>query len=388
MFLLLALFLLIIIAGLLENKLHKDNLKKIPCIIHVNGIRGKSSTTRLIHGGLNAAGYKTIAKTTGTEPRLIFPDGREEEIIRRGIPRIIEQARIINRIKDKDIDVLVLECMAISPEMQWISEKKLLQASIGVITNVKYDHEDKMGETLEEIAETLALTIPTEGDLVTAADDFLPKFQEVAGENETELHQAKLPELDLKNYFSYPVFAENVACALQVCNLFDIDNEVALQGMGQTEPDPGALRFYQAPCGEDYTVYFINSFAANDYESTLKTWSTWKNWYDYSAYKDLPLIGIFNNRMDRGYRLKDFTQIIQSLSFSSLFVTGYSPAYMMARITSQNNGIKKLHADQIDEILADLTKHYQSDILLFGFGNTKDQGLKLIEYFKSIGEEI
>ncbi|MFW5981082.1 MAG: poly-gamma-glutamate synthase PgsB [bacterium] len=387
MLVLLGLFLLIILAGILENKWHKDNLKKIPYIIHVNGIRGKSSTTRMIHGGLNAAGYKTIAKTTGTEPRLIYSDGQEEEIIRHGIPRIIEQARIINRLKNKDIDVLVLECMAISPEMQWISEKKLIQASITVITNVKYDHEDKMGETLEEIASTLALTIPKNGHLVTASKKFLSKFTEIAQSNNTKVHQVGNLSLELKKHFQYPVFTENVACALKVCNLFNIDHDVAIKGMSKTNTDPGSLHFFKAPSG-DYNTYFINSFAANEYESTLKTWEIWEKWYDFSCYQDLPLIGIFNNRMDRSYRLKDFQKIITALDFNKLFVTGHAPIYLLKRFAFQHHDINKLNIDQIEGQLANLTAYYQSDILLFGFGNTKSQGLKIIEYFTKVGEEL
>ena len=63
--------------GLAESIAHRRNLNRIPIRIHVNGTRGKSSVTRLIAAGLRGAGIRTFAKTTGTLPRMILPDGSE-----------------------------------------------------------------------------------------------------------------------------------------------------------------------------------------------------------------------------------------------------------------------------------------------------------------------
>src|SRR6056297_356082 len=296
---------IIIIIGIIENYHHKNNLKKIKWKIHVNGIRGKSSITRLIAGALREAGYKTFAKTTGTQPRLIDENGREETIKRWGIPRIIEQMRIIGKIAEKEPDAVVMECMAISPEMQWVTENKMIQSNIGVISNVRLDHTDKMGENLEEIADTLSLSIPSKGELITADQKFYKFFQEKAAELNTKIHLAEIEEID-KSFFSdfnFPVYEENIACALKVTRLLDIDDRVAIKGMQKAEPDPGALRFFKYERNTQ-NIYLINAFAANDYESTFKTWNKWKEWYRYENYKELPIIGIFNNRSDRSFRIK------------------------------------------------------------------------------------
>lgn len=387
MAILLLLFILVISAGIIESRIHTANLKKIPWIIHVNGIRGKSSTTRLIHGGLSKAGYRAIAKTTGTEPRLIFENGQEKKIFRAGIPRIIEQLKIINSIKDRNIDVLIVECMAISPEMQWISENKLLQADIGVITNVRYDHQDKMGNTLDEIASTLALTIPEKGDLVTTDSHFLNKFKLAGAAKGTKTYFADSTEIDLKANFKSPVFKENVASALEVCRLFDIDDQLALKGMARSNPDPGALKFYKLKL-DQYNLYFINGFAANDYQSTINTWETWQDWYNYENYSDLPLIGVFNSRMDRGYRIKELKKVNESINFSELKIMGYSPLHLLGQASSNYKSYKKLKFSDFKTSMQQLTSKYKADLLLFGFGNTKNQGLEMIEYFRANGEEL
>ena len=52
-------------------------------VIHVNGIRGKSSTVRLIDAGLRGGGVRVLSKSTGTLPMILHADGREEQIVRR-----------------------------------------------------------------------------------------------------------------------------------------------------------------------------------------------------------------------------------------------------------------------------------------------------------------
>ena len=69
------LLLLLTIAGYIEIYIHNNSLLKIPIRIHVNGARGKSSVTRLIAAGLRAGGITTMAKTTGSAPRIIDKDG-------------------------------------------------------------------------------------------------------------------------------------------------------------------------------------------------------------------------------------------------------------------------------------------------------------------------
>src|SRR5260370_24235129 len=74
---------------------HRRNLRAIPVRIHVAGTRGKSTTTRLIAAGLRAGGLRVVAKTTGTEPRLIRPDGSEVAWPPRRPPSAREPTRVL-----------------------------------------------------------------------------------------------------------------------------------------------------------------------------------------------------------------------------------------------------------------------------------------------------
>src|SRR5687767_2252726 len=103
---------ILIIYLIAEYLIHSVRLKSIPIRIHVNGTRGKSSVTRLIAGALRERGIKTLAKTTGTLPRMIMADGKEYPIYRPGGANIIEQLRIIDWAVYNNAEALVIECMA------------------------------------------------------------------------------------------------------------------------------------------------------------------------------------------------------------------------------------------------------------------------------------
>jgi hypothetical protein len=90
--LLLIILLLGMIAWLIvEVRHHNRNLKKIPLRITVSGTRGKTTVVRSLASILRLAGYQVLAKTTGSEARLILPDGTEEPIKRHGLTTIMEQ---------------------------------------------------------------------------------------------------------------------------------------------------------------------------------------------------------------------------------------------------------------------------------------------------------
>ena len=78
-----------------EYYLHQSDLEKIPIRIHVNGSRGKSSVTRLIAAGLRHGGFRTMAKTTGSSPRIIDTNGTDREIQRLRSASIGEQVKLL-----------------------------------------------------------------------------------------------------------------------------------------------------------------------------------------------------------------------------------------------------------------------------------------------------
>src|SRR5919202_867681 len=170
-----------LVTGLVEQRRHHRHLHSIPRRIVVNGIRGKSSITRLCAGALRGGGVVTVAKTTGTAARFIHPDASEEPIYRKfGIPNVIEQIGIVRRAAAYRPDALVIECMAVMPDLQEISQDKLIRSNIGVLCNVREDHLAEMGPTLDDVARSLCRSMPEGGVCVTAEKERFHILQEEA----------------------------------------------------------------------------------------------------------------------------------------------------------------------------------------------------------------
>jgi poly-gamma-glutamate synthase PgsB/CapB len=305
----LILFIVVSIYGLIEYYLHQKRIYFIPIRIHVNGTRGKSSVTRLIGAALREGGIQTITKVTGTYPRLILENGCEVGIYRKADANIIEQLSIIKFASKRKARAIVMECMAVQPQYQWITETKMFHSTISVITNVRLDHIDVMGYTLPEIAEALGNTIPRKQHLFTAEKLMFNNLKEVSDKRNTMIHLAddhSVTEEEMKG-FAYIEHKENVALALTVSEHLGIDRKVALAGMYKAIPDAGALKLSRVNVFQK-KINFFNAFAANDPQSTLMIWEKIKQEIGLRGVK----IILLNTRQDRLDRAKQLTGLIGS----------------------------------------------------------------------------
>ena len=272
-FLLGALAVTICLAGIIEFKLHQRALGSIPLRIHVNGTRGKSSVTRLVAAGLREGGIKTFAKTTGTAPRVIDSNGSDRIIHRLRLPSIGEQVRLIDYFSKENPDAIVMECMAVQPQYQWISEHQMVRSNIGVITNARPDHLEEMGPTDEDVALSLCNSIPVNGILITAEDEKADLIKKIAYDNGTEFirpDDKSITRDDLKK-FTYIEHPSNISVALEVCQRAGVERNIAIRGMQKVQPDLGALISWMLH-KESRKIQFINGMAANDPVSTLQIW--------------------------------------------------------------------------------------------------------------------
>jgi len=389
MFIIFIFSIIFLIWGIIEQINHYKRVKRIPIRIHVNGTRGKSTTTRLIAAGLREAGFKVLAKTTGTLPLLILEDGTEIPIKRRGQANISEQIKICAEAVKRKVNVLVLECMAINPELQWVSEHKMVKSTIGVITNVRQDHLEEIGAELKDMAHALKFTIPQNGILVTAERDYLPIFQKQANKLNTKVIPTNLDNIsnNVMEKFSYMNFKENISIALQVNKILGVDEEVALRGILKANPDPGALKIYKFS-KEDKIIFFVNAFAANERSSTLLIW---ENINKKTYLKNLPSIGIINSREDRVLRDIQFAHLLaKEIILSKIILVG-----PLSKLVERTLLKLKVSTDKIvnlskikdpEKILQIILPFIDNKVLLIGFGNTKGMGQSLIEYFNEFGE--
>lgn len=232
---------ILLVAGIVEQRRHFTNLDQIPTRVLVNGIRGKSSITRLCAGALRGGDLTTVAKTTGTAARFIHPDATEEPVYRKfGIANVVEQIGIVRRAAAYRPDALVIECMAVMPALQEINQSKLIRSTIGVLCNVREDHLAEMGPTLDDVARSLCRSMPEDGICVTAEKERFHILQEEADARNCRLIYADpetVSDEELRG-FSWFTFKENVAIALTVAELLGVDRETALRGCTRLRRTP------------------------------------------------------------------------------------------------------------------------------------------------------
>ena len=63
-------------------------------------------------------------------------NGGERPIIRHGRANIKEQLRILRRAAKEKAEVLVAECMAVDPALQYLSQHRMVRADLGVILSL------------------------------------------------------------------------------------------------------------------------------------------------------------------------------------------------------------------------------------------------------------
>ena len=368
----------------------KRNVEKIPIRVNINGIRGKSTVTRLITSILTDAGYKTVGKTTGTAARMIYWFQDDEDIIVRQPQgaNIGEQLKVLQKAADLNAEALVCECMAVNPDYQKVFQFRMLEANIVVIVNVLEDHLDVMGPTLDQIAQAFGATIPYNGYLITVDCAYTDYFKQIAKERNTKViiaDNSKITDEYLAK-FDYMIFPDNASLALAVGEALGIDEETCFKGMLNAHPDPGAMRITRIG-DEDLNCTFVNGFAANDPQSTVNIWERVKE-LEYNT--EDPIV-IMNCREDRVDRTEIFvSDVFPKIQTHTLVAIGevsdpITTAFNNGQFPNVKNYINLEYAepDKIMETLNPLLK----DRMVFGVGNIHGQGEAFIEKLLSMARD-
>lgn len=368
-------FTLYIVYLIIEAYDNSKNRKSFIYIIHVNGTRGKSSTSRLIDGALRDSKYKVFCKITGTSPRTIDVNGIEEPIMRRGRANIKEQIKIIRKAASQKADILIVECMAVNPQLQYITQNKILKAGISVVTNVRRDHLEVMGPTLKDVAISLGNVMPTNGVFITADKEFFDYYTELGRRYNSNVILAK----ELEDDFGID-FSENVSIALEICNLLGIDEDTAIESMKKNyKRDPGVLTKYRVSLKNYKFVDFINGFAINDPDSIKIIYEKNKS---KGFFINKKFIFLVNNRGDRIHRLTQHIDLIHEINPDEVWIVGEYKNLMKNKLV-RRGFLKKIFILK-EKPLSKINK-LEEDSVIFAIGNIGDNGEEIVEDIKKAG---
>jgi len=383
LYLLLLLLVIFLAWGIKEWHGHIRNLKSIPIRIIVNGTRGKSSVTRLIAAGLRAGGYNVFAKTTGTKPRMIINNETETPVIRLGRANIHEQISMIKKAVREKMNAVVFENMSLRPDLQYIEESRIIQPNLVVITNVRADHLDVMGPTLNDIVRAFINAVPKNSRIVTGEKELFDRIKESAAQKSIPVDQSHEEDIDEKEMGNFPYLEhrENVALALAVCRRLGVDERTARKGIYSSRPDPGALRKYDLVI-DGKAVALYNALAANDPDST------------YLIYERLGkprknihvLVNCRDDRIDRSLQMAELIQ--KKIPADGYFICGRNTKPLIRRAIGR--GVPKdklidLEGAGPNEIFRIIGQRVRDRSILLAIGNIVGYGEDLINYFVAQG---
>jgi poly-gamma-glutamate synthase PgsB/CapB len=362
----------------LEKVNHEKRVKSIPLRIWVNGSRGKSSVTRLIAAGLRAGGKRVIAKTTGTQARFITNSKHEQPVLRLGMPNIREQVKIFKRAIDEKPDAIVLECMALRPDLQYSEAVHIVKPTAVVITNIRADHLEVMGPSVKDVAKNFLNALPADSKLFVSDESIVRDHAPIIKKKKAQVHVAQTEEIsdDVINNFTYIEHKSNVAIALDVCKHFKIKEKDALAAMYDARPDPGVLQKHEIVFGKKHFT-IVNAMAANDPESTFLIWQMTGKEYDQTNI----LINCRNDRVDRTFQMADL--IKDRITGDNYILTGTGTDILARKLHNVIDSRRIL--DIGDKKPADVVKavadFVADNCLIFAMGNTVGFGEEMMQQF-------
>ncbi len=367
-----------------ESQRVQRSRKRLALRICVTGARGKSSVTRLLAAAMREGGFKVLAKTTGSRPMLLLPDGSEVELNRRGRPSVLEQLKVMRRATDLSADVVVAELMSIRPETLNIESHRIFKPNILLITNARRDHMEHWGPTQQSAALCLAAAIGPDCTVFVLDEEMMPVWGEAASRLGSEIRTVK--EGSAQNMLR---FESNVRLVQTVTDFLNIDRELADQGIQKSLPDLGGLRIWRWQPNPDGPVWdCVNAFAANDPDSTRLVLDKLTA---LGLINGKPVIGLLHLRRDRGDRTLQWMEALRAGNFpdlQELYVTGTHARAFKRRLSGDRSSLVPviLKSARPEGIMSALTANVLAPALVLGMGNMGGAGRELVEYWDREGE--
>jgi poly-gamma-glutamate synthase PgsB/CapB len=315
----------------------------------------------------------------------VLPDGEEVEVVRHGLPSVIEQKKVVKMAKDVSADCLVAEIMSVHPENHYVESRQIFKPHIVVVTNVRRDHADAMGKTEEEIASVFCLTFPPKRVVFVPEKEDMPLFQQSADDVDGKMIRVKEGIASSQNpgrKFRGDVFFDHIDLVYAVVKHLKIDDKVIFEGIRKASSDAGAYRMWEYRSEAMKKVcYFVNGFAANDPESTYSVLTKTKESLPSSENK---IVGLLNLRFDRGDRTLQWMEALTngfSECFDGLFVMGDHARIFQKKVRDA----RVLKEKTPERIMEKVIAASPEDAVIFGFGNMGGLGRRLVDHWDGIG---
>lgn len=397
----------LLLAALAAERVRLDRTRaSLPLRIAVTGSRGKTTVVRLLASVLRESGRRVVAKTTGSEPTLVLPDGSVERIARRGPASILEQKTLLRHAARLAADAVVAEVMSIHAENHRMEGRRILVPHLVLATNFVPDHIEAQGNDEETVGAVLALSVPQGAAVLVPAGACPASFREGvarAGGTLVEVEAGVAAALrDPPSAGSTPsalgTFSENLDLVVAAARRLGVTDDAVRRGLALARPDVGALGIWRAGAtGATGPVHMVSAFAANDPASTVRVYDeTMASLGVARRGPDAPRrVGVLSLRPDRGDRT---VQWIGALAtgfvdrFDALVVTGLHAPALARRVRHDHAGpppvtvFRRASAAVLTRAALDALG--PGGGVVFGFGNIGGVGTELVDLWSRTGEAL
>ncbi len=377
------LFILLIVSLVLENWIHARRLKKIPLRITVTGTRGKSSIVRTLASVFRSHGIQVLAKTTGSEATYILPDGKEEAIKRRGKTTILEQKKLIRKAVKLNVQCMITEIMSIHPECHSIETHKIIKPEFTILANIRADHIHLAGKTKEELSHYFNHDIYRGSHVFIHVDEINEYLISGASRRNAKLitvTKDAAQKLNISSSAANRHLPENLDLVYAASKHFGIDQHTIERGIENTLLDIGRLELFRFEEGEK-KIFFVNTFAANEPESTLKLIHKITGIMRADPLLTSGLLALRSDRGERSRQWLDYLVERKDHCFHPLFLTGAHSRILHRKIA----GSKMIRGCDPEYITRSILSVCDTGTLVFGMGNFHGVGKKMVEYWKEEG---
>jgi len=367
-----------------ESILFNRKINRIPIRISVSGTRGKSTITRTLAAVLRAHGIRVLAKTTGSEPVYILPDGTIEKIRRKGPTTILEQKRLVSKAVSLDVQCLVAEIMSIHPDNHKTETHKLIKPGITILTNFRADHTDVAGTSVREISELFENDIFPGSKIIMPEKELNEFILKAVQQKKARLIRAGTGislELNLPESVRQKHIPANLDVIVTASRYLRIPDDHIVKGILDTHLDIGQHEIFSFHAGQR-KIWFVNAFAANDPVSTRQIMAKIREMLEPEITAGLMTIGLLALRSDRGERSRQWLDFLKSDGqdlFSQIFVSGIHSRVFTLKLKN----CERLRSRDPGEITRQITASSNSDMLVFGIANIHGLGMDLIGYWKN-----
>lgn len=380
-------FILFLFYLIIESMVLTKRRESIPLRITVTGIRGKTSVVRLLTSVLRQEGKTVVAKTTGAKPCLLRSDGTEEILKRKGSPSILEQKKLIKTACKEHAQVIVSEIMSIHAENHYIESQRLLKPHMVVLTNIRLDHTEALGNTKEDISRVFCFDIPEKATVFIPENEKNPEFLHCIHQKnckyiKVDHNQSEFFSNNIKK-IPYYIYPQDVDIVHSVCSHLNIQEKSIKKGILQVSADSGALKVWKYK-KNNKSIFLVHGFGANDPESTLNTIKKIKNILPAAQKKITGLLCLRKDRGDRTLQWVTFLKNNQVQIFNKLFVSGGHSRYVKRKFKKATLLRTKNPELITDQIITGL----EPNTVVLGLGNFKGTGNRLVDYWDKIGENI